>query len=151
VKLEMAAKKQSFDSIVRKATKFHGHLGPLLVVGVRMGLIGLRELKTNGSNFDIQAIAILKQTPPFSCAIDGIQVVTHCTVGNGKLMLKDKTDIISAIFKTSDGRQVTISLKSTKYEELRKGLAEDRESCKNIQLAKEIAYSPEEELFIIEK
>jgi len=147
----MTALKQSDYSILREGTKFNGYLGPFLVVGLRMGLIGLRELKTGGTNFDLQAITIVEQKTPFSCTIDGIQVATHCTVVNGKLMLKDKADIISAIFKTSDGRQVTISLKSTKYEELIKGLAKDCESCKNIQLAKEIASSPEEELFIIEK
>lgn len=147
----MAVRKQSFDSILRKAAKFHGHLGPFLVVGLRMGLIGLREMETDGSNFDLQATIILKRKTPFSCAIDGIQVATYCTVGNGKLELKDKAGIISAIFKTNDGRQVTISLNPTKYEEFIKGLVKDRQSCENIKLAKEIASLPEEKLFTIEK
>ena len=69
----MTTQKLDMESIVREAVAFHGHLGPFLVVGLRMGLIGLRELKTSGSDFDLQAIAILKQTTPFSCAIDGIE------------------------------------------------------------------------------
>lgn len=32
------------DVILKRAAEFHGHLGPFLVIGVRMGLIGLREL-----------------------------------------------------------------------------------------------------------
>jgi formylmethanofuran dehydrogenase subunit E len=151
VKLEMTRQKQDLDSIVREAVAFHGHLGPFLVIGVRMGLIGLRELKTSGSDFDLQAIAILKQTPPFSCAIDGIQVTTHCTVGNGKLKLKDKPDIVSAVFEANKERQVTVTLKPTKYEDLKKELPKDRQSYKNIQLAREITSAPEEILFTIEK
>jgi formylmethanofuran dehydrogenase subunit E len=116
-----------------------------------MGLIGLRELKTSGNDFDVKATAILKQMPPFSCAIDGIQVTTHYTVGNGKLKLKDKPDIISAVFKAGNERKVTVTLKPTKYEELKKELPNDRQSYKNIQLAKEIAFAPEEDLFTIEK
>jgi len=147
----MTTQKLDMESIVREAVAFHGHLGPFLVVGLRMGLIGLRELKTSGSDFDLQAIAILKQTTPFSCAIDGIQVTTHCTVGNGKLKLKDKPGIISAVFKANNERQVTVTLKPTKYEELKKELPKDRQSYKNVQLAREIASTPEEDLFAIEK
>jgi formylmethanofuran dehydrogenase subunit E len=143
--------KQELDSIVREAVAFHGHLGPFLVIGVRMGLIGLRELTTSGSDFDLHAVVILKSTPPFSCAIDGIQVTTHCTVGNGKLKLQDKPGIISAVFKARNEKQATVTLKPTKYEELKKRLPKDRQSYKNIRLAREIASTPEKDLFTIEK
>jgi len=147
----MQRQEQDFDSIVREAVDFHGHLGPFLVIGVRMGLIGLRELKTGEGEFKLQATAILKQAPPFSCAIDGIQVTTHCTVGNGKLKLKNKPETMSAIFKLNKERQVTVTLKPAKYEELKKSLPRDRQSYKNIRLAREIAYAPEEDWFTIEK
>ena len=149
--LEMTRQEQELDPIVKGAVAFHGHLGPFLVVGVRMGLIGLRELKTSGSDFHLQSIAILQPTPPFSCVIDGIQVTTHCTVGNGKLKLQDKPGIISAVFKAKNEKQITVTLKPTKYEELKKGLPPDRQSYKNIQLAREIASTPENDLFTIEK
>jgi len=142
---------QDLDSIVREAVDFHGHLGPFLVLGVRMGLIGLRELKTREGDLKLQATAILERAPPFSCTIDGIQVTTQCTVGNGKLKLKNKPDTISAIFKLNKEKQVTVTLKPTKYEELKKSLPKDTQSYKNIQLAREVAYSPEKELFTIEK
>jgi len=147
----MLKKEQDLDSIVREAVNFHGHLGPFLVIGVRMGLIGLRELKTTRGDPKLQATTILKRVVPFSCAIDGIQVTTQCTVGNGKLKLKNKPEIVSAIFKLKKERQVTVTLKSTKFEELKKSLPKDRQSYKNIQLAREIASSPEKELFTIEK
>jgi len=147
----MPSQVKDLNSIVREAVDFHGHLGPFLVIGVRMGLMGLRELKARKGDPKLQATAILKQAPPFSCTIDGIQVTTQCTVGNGKLKLKNKPEVISAVFKLNRERQVTVTLKPTKYEELKKALPRDRQSYKNIQLAREIASSPEEDLFTIEK
>jgi len=147
----MTKKEQDLDSIIKEAVDFHGHLGPFLVTGVRMGLIGLRELKTTRGNPKLQVATSLKRAVPFSCTIDGIQVTTQCTVGNGRLKLKNKPETISAIFKLNKEGQVTVTLKSTKYEWLKKSLPKDFQSYRNIQLAREIASSPEEDLFTIEK
>jgi len=147
----MVRQGQDLESIVKEAVDFHGHLGSFLVIGIRMGLIGLRELKTKKGDNKLQATATLKRIVPFSCAIDGIQVTTQCTVGNGKLKLKNKPETISAAFKINNERQVTVTLKQTKFEELKKSLPKDRQSYKNIQLAREVASSPEEDLFTIEK
>jgi len=147
----MTIKELDLDSIVREAVEFHGHLGPFLVIGIRMGLIGLRELKTKRGNPKLQATTILKQVVPFSCAIDGIQVTTQCTVGNGKLKLKSASETMSAKFQLNRERQVTVTLNPTKFEELKRSMPKSARSYKNIQLAREVASSPEEELFKIEK
>lgn len=147
----MPKKEQDLDSIVREAVDFHGHLGPFLVIGVRMGLIGLRELKTTRGDSKLQATTLLKRAVPFSCAIDGIQVTTQCTVGNGKLQLKSMPETISTKFQLNQERQVTVTLKTTKFEELKKSMPKSARSYKNIQLAREVASSPEKELFTIEK
>lgn len=147
----MPKKEQDLDSIVREAVDFHGHLGPFLVIGVRMGLIGLRELKTTRGDPKLQATTLLKRAVPFSCAIDGIQVTTQCTVGNGKLQLKSMPETISTKFQLNQERQVTVTLKPTKFEELKKSMPKSARSYKNIQLAREVASSPEKELFTIEK
>jgi formylmethanofuran dehydrogenase subunit E len=147
----MPKKEQDLNSIVREAADFHGHLGPFLVIGVRMGLIGLRELETTRGDPKLQATTILKNTVPFSCAIDGIQVTTQCTVGNGKLKLKNRQETVSTEFKLNRERQVTVTLKPTKFEELKRSMPKSARSYKNIQLAREIASMPEKELFAIEK
>jgi len=134
---------------MREAVDFHGHLGPFLVIGVRMGLIGLRELKTTRGDPKLQATTILKRVVPFSCAIDGIQVTTQCTVGNGKLKLKSTPETISAKFKLDRERQVTVTLKPKKFEELKRSLPKPTRSYKNIKLAREVASSLEKELFTI--
>jgi len=147
----MSKKEQDLDSIVKEAVDFHGHLGPFLVIGVRMGLIGLRELKTTRGDPKLQATTILKPIVPFSCVIDGIQVTTQCTVGNGKLKLKNKPETISTKFKLNRERQVTVTLKPTKFEELKRSMPKSARSYKNIKLAREVASSHEKELFTIEK
>jgi len=147
----MAKKEQDLNPIVREAVEFHGHLGPFLVIGVRMGLIALRELKTTRGDPKLQATTSLKHAVPFSCAIDGIQVTTQCTVGNGKLKLKSMSETISAKFKLNQERQVTVTLKPMKFEELKKSLPKSARSYKNIKLARYVASLPEKELFTIEK
>ncbi len=146
----MQKEELDLEAIVRDAVGFHGHLGPFLVLGVRMGLIGLRELQTKPGDSKLQATAILERVVPYSCAIDGIQVATGCTVGNGKLKLKKTKKILSSKFKLN-GKQVTVTLKPAKFEELKKALPKKAHSYKNIQLARTIASSAEKELFAINK
>jgi len=139
------------DSIVKQAVDFHGHLGPFLVIGLRMGLIGLRELKTTRGNPELQATTLLRHHVPFSCTIDGIQVSTQCTIGNGKLKTKNAQNTVSAKFQLNREKQVVVTLKPTKFEELKKAMPKSARSYRNIRLAREIASSPERELFKIEK
>lgn len=59
---------------------FHGHLGPYVVAGLRMGRCALRELQA-GPHFGVEADVYCPDSPPPSCAIDGIQFSTGCTLG----------------------------------------------------------------------
>ncbi len=91
--------KHELETISQKADEFHGHMGPFLVLGIRMSLaaisarLGLKE--TNGKPH----ATLKKPTPlPLSCVVGCIMVTTHCTVGNKKLKLNKSQDI-SAISK----------------------------------------------------
>jgi formylmethanofuran dehydrogenase subunit E len=72
------------EELVERGVQFHGHLGPFLVSGLRMGLLALRELDSRG-HFDLRAVVETGTTPPLSCMIDGIQVATGCTLGKGNI------------------------------------------------------------------
>jgi formylmethanofuran dehydrogenase subunit E len=141
--------KQNLDSIINKAAEFHGHIGPFLVVGVRMGLIGLRELETTPDNAKLRSTISVEQVVPFSCVIDGIQVVTKCTIGNRKLQLKKASKTISTDFQILGGRHVTVTLKPGKLMELKNALPTNISSRETIKLARLVATLPEEELFTI--
>lgn len=137
--------------IIKKAADFHGHLGPFLVMGVRMGIIGVRELGMKGNEEMLRATAMVKDFPPFSCIIDGIQVATKCTMGNKKLRLRSSSGI-AAKFELQNKEQLTVTVNPTAFDRLKNELlAENVPPEKLRQLAQLVASIPEEELFIIRR
>ncbi len=140
---------ENIENWVKTAVDFHGHLGPFLVIGVRMGIVGLRELQASRGNLKLHALVNLHRVVPFSCTIDGIQVVTQCTVGNGRLQIEEMRNTVSASFQLNSRKEVTVMLKPVQFEELKKALPKEAHSDKNIQLAKEIAALRDSELFSI--
>lgn len=138
------------DVILNRAEEFHGHLGPFLVLGVRMGFIGVRETQTKENNRDLHVTAMVRNSVPFSCVIDGIQMATRCTVGNKKLEIR-KSLGVAAKFENQN-RKVIVRLNPTGLEELRERVPSEDASSEEIRrLAHMVASIPEEELFIIER
>jgi formylmethanofuran dehydrogenase subunit E len=136
---------------IKKAADFHGHLGPFLVIGVRMGLIGVRELEVKGNDEMLHVTAMLKYSVPFSCVVDGIQVATKCTIGNKKLRLRSSSGI-AARFELQRGEQVTVAVDPTAFERLKNELLSENVPPEEVQkLAYLLAHMPEEELFIIRR
>ena len=71
------------DEMLRWAIRFHGHLGPFLVLGLRAGL---RAVELFGHDpFKLKAIVMLKRAIPYTCSLDGIQFSTGCTLGKGNI------------------------------------------------------------------
>lgn len=68
--------------------RLHGHPGPFLALGIRMGLLALRLLGSPGYR-GITAEVETGKKPPLSCLVDGVQVATGCTAGKGNLVIKD--------------------------------------------------------------
>jgi formylmethanofuran dehydrogenase subunit E len=58
---------------------FHGHLGPYIVLGYRMG----RYIRLHfcSDPFRMNAAVHCSGTPPQSCLADGIQIGSGCTLG----------------------------------------------------------------------
>ena len=75
------------DEMLSWAIRFHGHLGPFLVLGLRAGL---RAVELFGHNpFKLKAIVTLKKAIPYTCFLDGIQFSTGCTLGKGNIEVLD--------------------------------------------------------------
>jgi len=135
---------------IKRAEGFHGHLGPFLVIGVRMGLIGIRELEVKENNDKLRITAMLRHSVPFSCIIDGIQVTTKCTIGNQKLKLIDSAGI-AAEFGLQQREKVIVTVNPTAFNRLKSKLLSENVSQEETEkLAHMIASMPEEELFTIE-
>jgi formylmethanofuran dehydrogenase subunit E len=134
---------EDFRCLLEKARDLHGHLGPFLVVGVRAGLRGLRELQTRKENLDVSATARLIYSVPYSCILDGIQVATGCTIGNQRLKFENSTNL-TIQFWSKAGRTATITILPEAVEELRRELVRELSSE---EVAYKAASLAEEELF----
>jgi formylmethanofuran dehydrogenase subunit E len=137
---------QELTSAIRDAEKLHGHLGPFLVIGVRMGKIAQRILSA-GENGRLRAYARIPVLTPFSCILDGIQVTTSCTVGNQRLSIENSKDI-AVRFELEHVRAICICVNREAVEEL---MGKISEGASNEELALEIARMPEDRLFSVEK
>ena len=88
---------------------FHGHLGPFVVLGYRMGRLALDETGSSG-HFGISAEVHSVLEPPRSCLIDGVQLGSGCTLGKGNISVEPFSGPPFAIFSTAEGATVTIRL-----------------------------------------
>ena len=140
---------RELDVILRKAEEFHGHLGPFLVLGVRMGLVGVRELGAKENAEKLRVTVMSKYSVPFSCVIDGIQVATKCTIGNKKLMVKNSSGI-TAKFELQNRRRVNVAVNPVTFNKLKNELQSEKVSSEELRkLAQLVISMPEKELFIV--
>ena len=140
---------KELTSLLEKAAEFHGHIGPFLTIGVRIGLIGLKKL-SNGCNDKLTVEASLPLHVPFSCIIDGLQFTTHCTIGNQKLSVKDSDNIQVRFKKENEKKEVKITLNKSILEEMKSQLLGESLPDKEIRrLAWKIASLSEGKLFEI--
>ena len=75
-----------------EAKKFHGHLGPYLLLGYIAGKYAVDKLKPK-NEFEFKAMIKCPLKTPFSCAIDGLQCSSSCTFGKGNIKVEDGNDI----------------------------------------------------------
>ena len=136
--------------LIQNAAKLHGHLGPFLVIGVRMGEIAKRHLKVDEKNSrGLQANIKTPLSTPFSCVIDGIQATTSCTVGNQKLKIeKSMKEIIGRFKLQSSDKTVKVSVNPKLVKNLTEEMSKRADSEK---LAAKIAHLKEEQLFVLEE
>jgi formylmethanofuran dehydrogenase subunit E len=141
---------EELTSLIKKAADFHGHLGPFLVIGVRMGSLAKKILNANvEENNKFRVTARLPLLTPFSCIIDGIQATTQCTVGNQKLRIENSQAKIIVYFEQKNSHNaLRIHVNPKIIKELKDRYSE---GASNEELAREIASIPESQLFVIEK
>ncbi len=79
------------DYSIEDLAAFHGHLGPFIVLGYRMG----RYVRQNfcSDPFQMTAIVFCKGVPPQSCLADGIQIGSGCTLGKRNIDIVASDDI----------------------------------------------------------
>ena len=144
----MARKKEGMDpDLIKSAVKFHGHLGPYLVLGLRIGRVAVQMLRPHGLH-ELSAIVWSGRSPPQSCVIDGIQFSSGCTLGKGSIRVRSSPDL-RASFRS---RHMSIVIKPTKrINAMLSGLSKIHSQAELRARALAISKIPDNDLFTVVK
>ena len=137
----------TLTSMIDYARKLHGHVGPYLVIGLRMGYAARKAL--NVSDDDVARLTTeisVPLYPPFSCLLDGIQVSTTCTVGNRRLHFKNGKTVKAIFSGQKDAKTVKITFTRQLTDQLEQMKKQDK---LDEAFAWELAKLPENQLFDI--
>ncbi|GMQ79379.1 MAG: FmdE family protein [Anaerolineae bacterium] len=98
---------------LQESASMHHHLCPRQVLGVRMGLAGLKELgfideryRPRFLNKDKRLLTIMETD---GCGLDGVAVATGCSVGKRTLRVVDHGKVAATLIDTLDGRSIRTS------------------------------------------
>jgi formylmethanofuran dehydrogenase subunit E len=142
----LPVEEDELETALNNAVRLHGHLGPFLAIGVRMGRIAKRNL-TPKAEGDVKMQATLKIPlyTPFSCVIDGVQATTNCTIGNQKLRIENSRGEIFGRFELQNPSR---TLEIIVNPDIIKGLAQKMsKGTTSEELATQVAFMPESQLF----
>lgn len=81
---------------IKDLAAFHGHLGPYIVLGYRIG----RYVKQYfcSDPFQMKATVFCEGVPPQSCLTDGIQIGSGCTLGKRNIEIIPSNEIKCEFF-----------------------------------------------------
>jgi formylmethanofuran dehydrogenase subunit E len=109
------------DELERLAA-FHGHLGPYVTIGLRMGLLGREVL---GPYKGLRAAVTCPSAPPALCVVDGVQVGSQCTLGKGNITVRDGPN--PEVLFSKGGRRLRVALKAGLRARIDREMAKERE------------------------
>jgi formylmethanofuran dehydrogenase subunit E len=95
---------------LKEAVKFHGHLGPYLILCLIAGEIGLKELGCR-IYFGLTVKVYGANMKPKSCLIDGLQLSTGATYGKGNIQKFKAASIKVCMINPANKKTIQISLK----------------------------------------
>lgn len=129
-------------ALIEYARKLHGHVGPFLVIGLKMGVAAKKALNIFDSECTLlRAEVALPLHPPFSCLLDGIQVSTTCTIGNQRLKIKNSETIQATFRRQKDAKKVKITLTQNLSEQLKQNKLTETFAWKLVELSENQLFS----------
>jgi formylmethanofuran dehydrogenase subunit E len=138
---KLAKTREWSEELYEKASEFHGHGGLFMAAGLRMGLLALKKLDSEGW-FGIRCEARLHWSPPDSCVIDGLQVSTGCTMGKHNISVEER-DGISSKFEYK-GHSIEIILRENILMMMNSCSDHEEETTQILEL---FSSAPDKELF----
>lgn len=116
--------------------KFHGHLGPYVVIGYRMGKMARAKYLNR-----FHCVSKTGSSPPISCIVDGIQMSSGCTLGKGNISIREE-NIAGAHFYSEEG-----VLDIQVLDRVRRSIDSEMSKANEETLALKFYVMPEAELF----
>lgn len=89
---------------------FHGHLGPYVVAGLRLGRYAVARLDAD-PHFGVEAEVHCPDRPPPSCAMDGIQFATGCTLGKRNIAHHVADGVRARFRNRNTGAELVVGLR----------------------------------------
>lgn len=96
----------NIQPILELSASTHSHLCPRQILGVRIGLAGMKALGFYESPMKKRLLVI---TETDGCFVDGVIAATGCTVGHRTLRVEDYGKVAATFTDTVTGRTVRVS------------------------------------------
>jgi len=99
-----------FESLLKEAARIHGHICPGQVLGVKMSMVGLREIGiSHPKGKDRKSIIVFVETD--RCATDAVQSVTGCSLGHRTMKFMDYGKMAATFANLKTGKAVRVIAK----------------------------------------
>ena len=133
---------ESFEKLLEEAVAMHGHLCPGQVLGVRMAMIGCREVEIDEPKDTKNLVTFVEID---RCAADALQSVTGCSLGRRTMKHLDYGKLAATFVNLDTGKAVRVWGR----EDSRDKALEYAPGEEDHHQAQSVAYQvmPEEELF----
>lgn len=97
----------NFDSLLEESARLHGHLCPGQVLGVKMSMLGLREIGiADPKGKDRKSIIVFVEMD--RCATDAVQSVTGCSLGHRTMKFMDYGKMAATFLNLKTGKAVRV-------------------------------------------
>ncbi len=103
---------------LKEAVRFHGHLGPYLVLGLLAGEIAIQKLGCK-KYFDLDVKVYGANKKPESCLIDGLQLSTGATYGKGNIEKLNGRAIKIEFCNRANNKKIILKLKNSLVQRLK--------------------------------
>ena len=139
---------ESFEKLFKESTALHGHVCPGQVIGVRLAMLGLKELGiSDPKGKDRNKLYVLVEID--RCATDAIQSVTGCSMGKRSLRWMDYGVMAATFVNLASGRAVRVIAREESRELSKKYCPEILD--KKMQQIEAYKIMPDEELYKVEE
>jgi formylmethanofuran dehydrogenase subunit E len=96
----------NIQPLLEKSSRDHSHLSPRQILGVRMGLCGLKALGLS-ANQGSKRLLVITETD--GCFADGLAAATDCAVGHRTLRVEDYGKAAATFVDTHTGLAIRVA------------------------------------------